>query len=356
MKTVFIFGAGASKDCGAPLVNEFLDKARRFYSLREPGVVEDAEAFEDVFKAVAELRTVHDKSYLDLDNIEDLFATVETALLIRKFADRSLPEIENLRASLIKLIVRTLELSVKFPAPNNELAFPPAYDRFLSMLRDTISEAPPSDPHSFVFITFNYDLIFDVLFTFGGFPYDYCLDDSKSSQASPFLKLHGSVTWGFCEKCHRIIPYNLQELKGAHPVFRPPVRFSLGTNLKKIKCYGCVQPLAGPPMLVPPTWNKTQYQAQIANVWRRAALELGQAQNIIVIGYSMPDTDAFFHYLYALGSESSVKLRHFLVVNPDRSLEPRFRKLLGPGIQKQFEFLEQDFSSSIPRIFELLRQ
>jgi hypothetical protein len=96
---------------------------------------------------------------------------------------------------------------------------------------------------------------------------------------------------------------------------------------------------------VPPTWNKTQYQTQIANVWRRAALELGQANNIITIGYSMHSTDSFFRYLFAFGSESESKVRSFIVVNPDISVKPKFESLIGPGIKKRFRFISDKFNT-----------
>lgn len=54
---VFILGAGASREGGAPLMGDFLDKAR---ALLASGEVGDAkESFEQVFKAIRELRAVH---------------------------------------------------------------------------------------------------------------------------------------------------------------------------------------------------------------------------------------------------------------------------------------------------------
>ena len=67
MGTVLIFGAGASKEAGAPLMSNFLDEARR---LHDSGKTLNPAAFEDVFQAESELQSVFAKSYLALDNID----------------------------------------------------------------------------------------------------------------------------------------------------------------------------------------------------------------------------------------------------------------------------------------------
>jgi hypothetical protein len=37
-------------------------------------------------------------------------------------------------------------------------------------------------------------------------------------------------------------------------------------------------------------------------VWRTAAQHLSEAEHIFIIGYSLPETDQFFRYLYGLGT------------------------------------------------------
>jgi hypothetical protein len=64
----------------------------------------------------------------------------------------------------------------------------------------------------------------------------------------------------------------------------------------------CGKPALNDPVIVPPTWNKTQYHKEIGGVWTEAAKHLSEAENIFIIGYSLPDTDQFFRYLYSLGT------------------------------------------------------
>jgi hypothetical protein len=96
--------------------------------------------------------------------------------------------------------------------------------------------------------------------------------------------------------------------------------------------------MTGEPVLVPPTWNKADSHRALEKVWSLAAHELSGAENIFVIGYSMPETDSFFRHLYALGTVGGIMLRRFWVFNPNHSVERRFHDLLGPGAEDRFEF------------------
>jgi len=92
-------------------------------------------------------------------------------------------------------------------------------------------------------------------------------------------------------------------------------------------------------------------------VWSRAAKELGNAENILVIGYSYPRSDAFFHFLYALGTVGSDPLKRFWVYNPDETgeVEKRFRDLLGPAAGGRFRYLSFRFNRAIGLISNELK-
>lgn len=78
-------------------------------------------------------------------------------------------------------------------------------------------------------------------------------------------------------------------------------------------------------------------------------MELGEAEHIYIIGYSLPDIDAFFNLLYALGTVGDSVLRRFRVYNPDKtgSTERRFKALLGPGARARFEYRAMKFKEAI---------
>jgi hypothetical protein len=49
-------------------------------------------------------------------------------------------------------------------------------------------------------------------------------------------------------------------------------------------------------LLVPPSRDKSEYSEIMRPVWKRAVDALETATHICVIGYSMPETDAFFKF------------------------------------------------------------
>jgi len=100
----------------------------------------------------------------------------------------------------------------------------------------------------------------------------------------------------------------------------------------------------------PPSWNKADSHNSIGSVWERAAKELAEAHSIYVVGYSLPETDAFFRNLYALGSVGDVPLRRFWVFNPDPSREQVFLRLLGPGARSRFRFFPEKVHSALQTI------
>ncbi len=107
------------------------------------------------------------------------------------------------------------------------------------------------------------------------------------------------------------------------------------------------------PVIVPPTWNKTQHYHQISPVWRRAAQHLSEAEVIVVFGYSLPETDQFFRYLYAWGTVGDAILKCFLVVDPDPSgqVVSRFQSLLGPGAKNRFIHIKKKFGEALYEVF-----
>lgn len=103
------------------------------------------------------------------------------------------------------------------------------------------------------------------------------------------------------------------------------------------------------PAIVPTTWEKTEYNAGFENMWAHAANQLAEAENIIVIGYSLPQTDQFFPILYALGTVSKSILKQFLVFDPDTegAVERRFREMLGEAARQKFARRQLSFSSAL---------
>jgi hypothetical protein len=355
--TVFIFGAGASAEAGAPVMSNFLDVARDLYlsgRLDEPTAVD----FARVFKGVAALNDVYAKAAIDTDNIEAVFAAFEMAQLFGK-----LPRVTNeddiraLIASLRRLIVETLERSLSFPVttPNATppgIEPPSAYKRMVTALC-----APGAvDVSQHTFITFNYDLALDYALRWHDISVDYGLASEQRTQGKPLLlKLHGSVNWTACSNCG-VGVYHLDKALTQPRASGAPFEIAAGRaslrvarQLRTFVHCNSSHCGTGEALLVPPTWSKAEHHRTIARVWRHAARELETARNVIIVGYSLPDADAFFRYLYALGTVSDTRIERFWVVDCDPSdrFRERFRSLLGPTALARFEVFPHRFDTAM---------
>jgi hypothetical protein len=348
---VFILGAGCSKLAGAPLIDEFLDTASYLHITGK--VTPKSEHFERVFNAIGSLQAVHSKAQLDLYNIESIFNAFEIANTIKKLPGFNSDEIPQVIQSLKEVIVATLENTVVFPTSNSRVGIPRPYDNFTDLLNYLTHEAKPKRTTSI--ITFNYDIAIDAALHISRIPYDYCIENTDCS-VTPLLKLHGSLNWASRSTDNAIIPLSLSEYFKHYSLRFPQdyvdLKIPIGSQLKEYYSRFSKEQVNNEPFIVPPTWNKADHYASINSVWTRAAYDLGEAEYIFIIGYSLPETDFFFRLLYALGTVSDTPLKSIEIFNPDNSnsIRERFESILGAGAKARYKYNTYTFHDSIPII------
>lgn len=340
MHNVFVLGAGASVDQGVPLMSGFLDRAQDLL-VGQRGALESAEAFEMVFNQIHRLKSVYAKSYLDLDNIEELLGAVEVGRIVERLGSVRPSDIEPLQAALVSLIVDTIELSARLPLDEHKAIRPNAT---IGELAGFVSEHhSKSSSETFGFVTLNYDALLEHALAWHGLAVDFGLEDEPILGAVPVLKLHGSVAWGECVECERIITkpaetYSQQMTRTrdnhAHLLLSRWIR----------RQHHCKTPLQ--PLIVPPTWRKAAFSGDLMKVWKRAAREFERAERLFIVGYSMPASDAFFRYLFAIATDSDARLRELWIVNPDDDVRQRLT-FVGRGVQKGLRVLGE-FSKAWP--------
>ena len=332
-KNVFILGAGFSADSGAPVMGDFLQRAKQLREDPHSGLSEsDRGAFGRVFEFLHELRVAQAKMALDLENIEHLFSLAEMEL---EFGSGGRGDF---RQDLIFLILQTLERSIGTSLPRGcrivvaedggrrianvqtnygELFAAHASRRWLAG-----SHGMPLDGHcQDTIITMNYDCFLDDALVRLSVKPDYGIMDATYPEeiaTLPFriglLKLHGSANWLRCTaSCTaRVL------ILGGGPAAR------LGYP------YGDPCPLCGQPrepLIVPPTWAKAGHREMLDPVWGRALRALQEAGRIFIIGYSMPDTDTFFQYMLGLALAKNEGINEVIVVNTNRHVLDKYGRL-----------------------------
>jgi len=348
----FILGAGASKQAGGPLMMDFLDRAKELHRLGK--FPDAAESFDRVFNGMSELGKVHSKCDLDTVNVESVFAAFEMAKTINKLGDYTSEEIEELIVAMKRVIVHTIEETIHFPVIGRKIQVPRPYYDFVSLVADLKRNDRQHVGRSVSIITFNYDMALDFAFYNKRIPITYGLKEEEGRSPVPILKLHGSLNWAYCEKCKEVVSWKLSDyLKPydgtIHLMDFTSFTLDIGSKIFSHFTHCGIGSDDREPIIVPPTWNKTEHHRNLSQVWIRAARELSDVENIFVIGYSLPESDAFFRNLYALGTVSPTMIDRFWVFDPSASKDVpnRFKNLLGPGAEQRFRYFQETFEAAI---------
>lgn len=331
---------------------DFLDVAHDLWKGEERLV--PSEPFGIVFEGISRLQRVHSKAQLDIKNVESVFAAFEMAKTLGTYSDYTTDKIEELIDATRAVILHTLDASIRLPVDGKTVLAPPPYREFAELVGKLRSATHRR--RSVAVITFNYDVAVDFACYQKHIGVDYALGEPKRPPGGlPLLKLHGSLNWAYCAECDSVVPWTLPEYCAKHSWNLPlhvhdvrEVSMNMGANVKEFK--HCDKKVETAPLIVPPTWNKTEYHKDLAPVWARAAKELSDAEDLFIIGYSLPESDFFFRYLFALGTVGKSPLRRVWVFNPDQTgdIKNRFREFLGPGAEQRFEYYAATFEQAIP--------
>lgn len=352
-KSVWILGAGASASFGAPLMNRFIDEADDLRTSATSGI--DKAAFDLFFDVLQEgFQRLHAKSSVSLRNIESVFGLVEMASLIGKLPGFDDDKLHKLSQAIRAVLIQTIEQRGRFEYdPLFGYLPPPPYVGLAAAHEEGKKRG---EPNPVAFITFNYDIGLDFALHWSNLEIDYGLSEPRP-QAVPLLKLHGSLNWSGCSICHQIRALDFGRLFGAYPlrvqsgVARSQRSLPVGPVLGRLPphCVGATPSAVA--AIVPPSWNKTQYASQFGQVWKRAAVEIEEAEEIIIAGYSIPPTDSFFRDLLALSLAGRTRVRKLVVVNTEDSVVGTLRGLMGPEMIDRVEGVSGSFENFVQARF-----
>lgn len=321
-----------------PLVRDFLDRMREsvdwLTTMNPPRAQERLDHIARVFDFRLRAASAAHRININIEDIEQLFSLASAT---------ESPEFMNY---IIESIASTLDFCAQTAQPNRpntdipsthddrfpanlqrhplnregyiRIELPSVYEDYVSKLLGMHSRE--YNPNDNTFITFNYDTILEQALWNLGFKVNYALnrfgrhniDDLISPDGVKVLKLHGSVNWSAPGTTGRILN-----------VYRDYAE-CLASGLSTF--------------LVPPTWQKN-FAGPYQQIWNETISALRKASRIIIIGFSMPETDTHFKYLISAGLQSNVSVRQVRFINPvePSQFEPKLRKLFSPAS------VEQDF-------------
>ena len=311
-KPVYIMGAGASMMAGMPLLTDFMKKARE---LRYGNQLDEhmKSEYSKVFEYQQELFATRQVTSIDLDNLEALFSVID---MDWQTSTSEKIDLHGVREALISIIIKTLQLSY---------AQSILYSAIIAHLAEPINSS---------FVTFNYDLCLEQALaepfarnspSFARI--DYCFDKfyqpMSYKRTIPVIKLHGSANWIWCPTCEQV--HTLPDYTTPGMITQKAPHKGPGISPQ---CEGTFLNL-----ILPPTWNKTNYAQTITGLWKRSIQEISLATHLFIIGYSFPRTDVFFEQLLTLAMKNSKNLKYVYIINPDRQME---KKLLPKLFDQHF--------------------
>jgi SIR2-like domain len=315
MNKVFVFGAGASKDSGGPLIHDFMFQGM-FYLCDQGAYSGDitVPSFRKVFALVdllygtsfiAELDQASRQGVCNIESmdkllnvsIEDLLTFIDLGISQGGISEPRKLDYHDYKKALDDFIFETIQLETT-PAFVSRSKNPDGTTDRQRNLYDMLIDYGLNISDRNSFITFNYDLLLDKAVSINdrGLLGDYAVPFVSVSHFDPYgrilrngrlpgdvdiLKLHGSLNWAVCTECnapHLAYYYKYRRLPQAH-------------------CSICHALLA--PVLVSPSYRKDLGKYSfLANVWQKAEEMIGQADEIVIIGYSFPEADMEAKWLF----------------------------------------------------------
>jgi hypothetical protein len=315
---VYIIGAGFSADRGLPVLANFMLAMRDAHPwLMTQGREVEANSIQKVLEYRLQAASAGYRVRIELENIEELFSLASASLNpltpdIRRAIAATLDYCQNAnRAERTRIVLPKDTIPTKgnvvlqpVKAGDGQVVLTmPTYEQYVGALLGWFQSGEVVGKNTF--ISFNYDTLVEeslsglgIDFTYGFNPSTVNVDSNASllrlrdNASVSVLKLHGSNNWARAD-----------EKTGELTVFG---------SYADVRANNLV------PDLVPPTWRKV-FGQQLNDIWSGALTAIESATRVIMIGFSMPETDLHFKYLLAAGLQRNLSLRQIVAVNPDGS-------------------------------------
>jgi len=318
LNTTFILGAGTSRHTGAPLISDFLAMAMKVMDDLEGKDDALYRVFDKIFVYIAENDALESLLGCNFKNIEDVFGLLDLEA-------RVIPSSQPKRDALLQVILHTLARTIKSEekrrfsiaceGPRDVAEFDStALEVFASLVANRPTNNPSNLRCGNAIISLNYDTLVEAaMMATGVLEPDYGSQElSMNFGVDPrsriqILKLHGSTNWRTCPDC------------------RITKALGLSASVTETPACQCGKPMS--PMLIPPSWDKGIHAPALKRVWQEAYLQLKNSRQWVFIGTSLPATDQYLRYLFAIALRRNVRLRHVIIVDPGD----------GANIKKLFE-------------------
>ena len=316
---VYILGAGFSAPLGLPVMSNFIEVSKNLYASDNNKYKHFGRVFDNIRKRLAYVTLFYKTN---LDNIEEVLSILEMERLVGRVSKEEANDYIKFIVDVIQYFTPSIEGFNDFDQVSQGLyrvakdsEKMPEYQLRNQIIRRDIS----SNYGNFVLHLFNGEIVVKGV---GG--------DEKANQFSEF-EIQCEIDKNPSSR-YSVITLNYDLVLENYAKYFSSV--SLGTELKFIrsrdrrrqglpylvKLHGSVDNQ----VIIPPTWNKT-ITPQIDKEWETAYRLLSSANHIRIIGYSLPDSDAYVRYLLKAGILKSENLKRIDVLCKDEDGSVKMR-------------------------------
>jgi len=233
-------------------------------------------------------------------------------------------------------------------------------------------------PQNTTIITTNYDIVFEYYSSTIGIPCSYPVIESKEigiidpkkgqnrfasildwkkSIGFKVCKLHGSVNYFYKTQSDMETIYILNEMGngtriGKSGIWPPnwPVVLAVDAIAEIKNKYGSEVT----PAIIPPTYSKLTQKRWLRSIWNAAFSALRNADKIVFIGYSMPESDGFMKALFngALATRSDSKELKVYLIDKSKDVFCRYCDFWGKLFDRTYGPMSLDLAveSCLPMI------
>jgi hypothetical protein len=365
--TVFILGAGFSRNAGIPLLAGFVEKMWEL-AIRgksdKPLDAADHHALKHAMEIRGELDSYHGRAHFDDRNIEDILSILSFNVLAGHKKDK------QKFASMTHAIARTIEIccSVKHPGiePRGGRVIedgPDLYRVFWKSLFAAVGKGHRLP----TILTFNYDLVLerallqvligtaygsDTRLPFERVALNYHYEPIKSQQYR--VKYVHYDAWSGDRPRATVgtvleaLPDNSEgavsaiDLLKLHGSLNFPVpNTRRGTPDKPWNMAAALPE----PFILPPVFNKLAGDAA-SSMWTAALSRLRTAKNVVVVGYSLPQTDIYMQYFLKAALGPNLDLNKLTVFDPvlhtkseaGDQMRHRYESCFSPQLRGRIDF------------------
>ena len=347
-KTVYILGAGFSKNENAPLQSEII---REIFKIK----IKDLRLnyrklytrYRNDFKVFLSEIMFIDESKFEYLSLEDIYTPIDRCIMDNlSFRNIAPKELIEMRQKINGLIILMLDYKLHLTRPKGSHV-----EKFTDYLIKMRKQYVKDDPYAI--ISTNWDILVDTSLRNKIEPtegvVDYCCNPTAYDANEPIipglsaiemnlynvklLKLHGSMNWLQCKRCQRLFVTFFEKIAIDEYVTKPICRECDRNFSNELTSDG-----GGflSSLLIMPTLLKDLNNFQLKLIWQNAGIELSEASKIIFMGYSFPLADFELRQLLARNVRHNSAIEVVLSTedkptssNYQSSAENRYRTFFG---------------------------